>query len=233
LIRLTRLPDGKGRPDRIVTSGELVAELADNHEGWGQVCRAARAAGLAPPEVDPQTGEFVFASKADAAGLWRTNVQTQIDNRLRALAHVQRAEDNLLRLGVEQGADGRYTLPPVAERAPSPARASAPASPPPPPPPAATVAAPEPTPAEAPEPRLRVELVTEEQAIAIGAVMAAARAAEPVQWFKLGVCMLVVEGRQAALAIEGLPEKAFAQLKTMPERQARDQALKWAAEVVR
>lgn len=193
MIRMSR------RDGRLRCTGALVADLPNDDAGWGQVSRAARAAGLAIPIVEPETDDYLFLparSEAEAALAWKGCTDTQ-------WAALRRAHAALVRLGELV----------IEEPALLPVEASAPAEP--------------------QAPRLRLELVTEEQAIAIAAVMAAARVGEPVEWFKLGVCVLVLEGRDAALALDGLPEKTFMRLKTVSESKARDQALKWAAEVVR
>lgn len=70
-------------------------------------------------------------------------------------------------------------------------------------------------------------------AIVLASVMASARAAKPVQWFKLGICTLVLEGRDAALALKGLPAKVATQLRATSDDEARTQARKWAAEAAR
>ena len=120
---------------------------------------------------------------------------------------------------------------PPVRRAPAPA----PVSPTPSPPPEAPVsrksvplADPPPSSSPAPEP-----LVDDATAIVLVSVMATARAAKPVQWFKLGLCTLVVEGREAALALKGLPVKVATQLRATSDEEARAQALKWAAEAAR
>lgn len=102
MIRLTRLPaERRGQPGRILTSGAIELDLDDTNEGWGQVCQAARAAGLAPPRVDRQTGEFVFSPNPEAEQQWAVNIDTQMHQRDLARRHLAKIEGLLVRLGVD------------------------------------------------------------------------------------------------------------------------------------
>lgn len=227
--------------DHLRCTGLLEAVLPNTPEGWGQLSRAARAAHLMPPEVDKATQQFRFLPARrpqDADRAWEVNVSTQRAQVADAERRLVVARNGLVRLGefVEGVAPSTKSpiaapsTPPTPSSSPAPPEAvAAPVAPAPPPDPKPAAPATPPT----KEPRLRVDIVTDAQAIAISAVMAAAREAAPVEWFKLGVCALVLEGREAALAIEGMPAKAVTRLRSMSDKQAREQALKWAAEAVR
>ena len=211
------------RAGRLLCSGLLQADLPDDADGWGQLCRAARSAHLLPAEVDRNTREFLYRpslSPRESEAAWKVCVDTQRHELAAGLQQAERARAALVRLGEPvDGSPSPEPLPttPPPESLPEAAPPAAQVAPT--PPPASELSQPQPAP---PPPR-----VTDAQAIAISAVMAAAR--ESRQWYRLAVCTLAVDGLEVALAIEELPSAAAARLRLLSEADALTKALQWAA----
>lgn len=199
--------------------------LLDDDLGWNQISRRARARGLAPPTVDTRTQEYVYApapSQEEAERLWKFNAKTQWD----ALA---RAHAGLVRLG-ELDPSEPLVMPFTPPVVPAPRRALP--TQPPPAPPAATpssAAAVVASSAPSPEPQPQPEIGPDEFPIAALAAQARKRGEK----YRLAVCVLALDGRDALVELMReleLPAKTRGQLHALTQEEAHHLAMKWVAE---